>query len=206
MRKGKAFQKFPDRNMSRTVCPLEGRSWTFESTLKGDNMKSKYSLNLQRATAGLAAVLTMIGFAYAADLPKEGSYDYTTCFTRNSTRIEYSKTHFAYSYEEIGTSVSNPRGALFDDEEVRCVGMTASLDGKRSGGSACLGVAKNGDRRLARFWYDNDGKLKREQVSGSGRYDGMVTTGSVKEVGQAEQVRPGTTKFCNQATGTYKLK
>lgn len=48
------------------------------------------------------------GFALAADLPKEGYYDHTTCFTRNSTRIDYAKTHFAYSYEETGQSVSNP--------------------------------------------------------------------------------------------------
>jgi hypothetical protein len=169
-------------------------------------MKSKLCSKLQCSTAVLFATFAVAGSAYAQTLPKEGSYDYTTCFTRNSTRIEYSKTHFAYSYEEIGTSVSNPPGALFDDEEVRCVGMSASFDGKRSGGSVCLGVAKNGDKRLARFWYDNDGKLQREAVSGTGRYDGMVTTGSVKEVGQAQQVKPGTTKYCNLATGTYKLR
>lgn len=150
--------------------------------------------------------IATVGLAVAADLPKEGSYDYKTCFTRNSTRIDYSKTHFAYSYEETGTSVSNPPGGLFDDEVVRCVGMTASLDGKRTGGSVCEGVAKDGDKRLNRFWYDGDGKLLREAVSGTGKYDGMVTTGTVKAVGATEQVKPGTVKFCNQATGTYKLK
>ena len=169
-------------------------------------MKTEYCLNLHRATAWLAAVLTMTGFAYAADLPKEGSYDYTTCFTRNSTRIEYSKTHFAYSHEDTGTSVSNSPGGLFDDETVQCVGMTASFDGRNLGSTVCVGTAKNGDKRLTRFWYDSDGKYQREAVSGTGQYDGMVTTGSVKRVGQTEQIKPGTTKYCNQATGTYKLK
>jgi hypothetical protein len=156
--------------------------------------------------AAMAVAVAFSGSVFAADLPKEGSYDYTTCFTRNSTQIEYSKTYFAYSYEETGTSVSNPAGRLFDNEEVRCVGMTALFDGKRSGGSVCLGVAKNGDMRLARFWYDNDGKLQRDAVSGTGKYDGMVTTGSVKQVGQTQQIKPGTTQYCNLGTGTYKLK
>ncbi len=155
--------------------------------------------------AALCAVMG-IGVAFAADLPKEGDYDYTSCFTRNATRIEYSKTHFAYSHEDTGTSVSNPAGGLFDNEEVRCVGMTASFDGKSSGGTVCVGVAKNGDMRLTRFWYDNDGKYQREAVSGTGQYDGMVTTGSVKRVGETKRIKPGTTQFCNQATGTYRLK
>ena len=51
-----------------------------------------------------------LGFASAADLPKEGSYDYTTCFTRNSTRIDYSTSNFAYSLEDTGTTVSSPPG------------------------------------------------------------------------------------------------
>ncbi len=34
----------------------------------------------------------------------------------------------------------------------------------------------------------------------------MVTTGSVKQVGPMEAVKPGTVKFCNQGVGSYKLK
>ncbi len=164
------------------------------------------STTMRMATVATFLAATSLGLVFAADLPKEGSYDYTTCFTRNSTRIDYSTTHFAYSHEDVGTSISSPPGGLFDNEAVRCVGMTASFDGKRSGGSVCEGVTKNGDKRLTRFWYDNDGKYQREAVSGTGQYDGMVTTGSVKAVGQTQQIGPGTTRYCNQGTGTYKLK
>lgn len=59
------------------------------------------------------------GSSIAADLPKEGSYDIKTCFTRNSSRIDYATTHYAYSYEETGTSLSNPPGGLFDNDVVR---------------------------------------------------------------------------------------
>jgi len=152
------------------------------------------------------SLVAFSGSGFAADLPKEGTYDYTVCFTRNSSRIDYSKTQFAYSYEETGAAVGKVPGSLFDGETVRCVGMTLSLEGKPTGGSLCEGSAKDGDKRLTRFWYDSDGKFQREQVSGTGKYDGMVTTGSVKPLGPPEQIKPGTVKICNGATGTYKLK
>ena len=157
-----------------------------------------------------SAVLIAVGCAglsFAADLPKEGSYDINTCFTRNSTRIDYSKTHYAYSYEETGTSLSNPPGGLFDNDAVRCVGMSASLDGKRIGSSICEGSAKDGDKRLTHFWYDNDGKAMRAAVSGTGKYDGMVTTtGTIRAVGSTPEIKTGTVQLCNHQTGTYKLK
>lgn len=153
----------------------------------------------------LAASLAA-GAVFAADLPREGSYDYTTCFTRTAARIDYAPGYFAYSYEEVGATVSHPPGGPFDGEKVRCVGMTASLDGKRSGGSICEGIAGDGDKRLARFWYDADGKFQREAVAGTGKYDGMTTTGTVRTIKELQQTGPNTSEFCNRATGTYRLK
>jgi hypothetical protein len=150
---------------------------------------------------------TSVGACFAADLPKEGSYDIKTCFTRNSTRIDYAPTHYAYSYEETGTSLSNPPGGLFDNDVVRCVGMSASFDGKRKGSSVCEGVATDGARRLTYFWIDSDGKPNREAVSGTGKYDGMVTTtGTIQAVGPTPVIKTGTAQLCNHQTGTYKLK
>lgn len=156
----------------------------------------------------VAAILaaTSAGLAVAADLPKEGDYDYQVCYTRNVTRIDFSEAHRAYSYEESGTAVSNPPGGLFDADAVRCVGAFAIFSGKRSGTSICEGVAQDGAKRLARFQYDADNKLVRDEVAGTGKYEGMVTTGTVREVVKPKEVKPGTTTFCNQATGTYKLK
>lgn len=150
---------------------------------------------------------TFSALSLAADLPKEGSYDIKTCFTRNSTRIDYAPTHYAYSYEETGSSVSNPPGGLFDNDIVRCVGMSASFDGKRKGSSVCEGVAKDGARRLTYFWLDNDGKPNREAVSGTGKYEGMVTTtGTIQALGPTPEMKTGTAQLCNRQTGTYKLK
>jgi hypothetical protein len=160
---------------------------------------------------GMISVVTFVAaasgdLAVAADLPKEGSYDYRTCFTRNTVRIVFSDAHSAWSYNETGTTVSTTPGGMFDGESMRCVGTTARSNGKRIGISTCEGVAKNGDKRLARFQYDADGKLVREEVAGTGMYDGMVTTGTVKAVVPEKEIQPGVTTFCNQATGTYRMK
>jgi hypothetical protein len=146
------------------------------------------------------------GFAFAADLPKEGSYDYKACFTRNTTPIDFSDTHSAYSYNETARAVSISLGGLFDGESVRCVGSVAIDNGKRMNLSICEGVAKNGDKRLTRFQYGAEGKLVREEVAGTGMYEGMVTTGTAKEVVPPKEIQPGVTIYCNQLTGTYKMK
>jgi len=164
-----------------------------------------------RTMLGMISVATVIAatpssLGFAAELPKEGSYDYKACFTRNITRIDFSDTHRAYSYNEAATAVSATPGGMFDGDTVRCVGTIAISSGKRMGISTCEGVAKNGAKRLTRFQYGADGKLVREEVAGTGMYEGMVTTGTAKEVESSKEIQPGVTTFCNQLTGTYKMK
>ena len=68
--------------------------------------------------------------AFAAELPKEGSYDFNSCWSGVNNAITFSKTHAASSYEMTGTTRSNPPGGMFDKSTFRCVGVNASLDGK----------------------------------------------------------------------------
>ena len=70
--------------------------------------------------------------AFAAELPKEGSYDHTACWSGANNVITFSKTHTASSYEMTGSIRSNPPGGMFDKHTFRCVGMNASLDGKNT--------------------------------------------------------------------------
>jgi hypothetical protein len=85
--------------------------------------------------------------------------------------------------------------------------MTASFDGKRYGNAACIAIAKDGATRLSRVWYDADSKLQRETVAGTGKYDGMVTTGTIQTVKESQAIKPGTqtVEYCNRNVGTYKL-
>jgi hypothetical protein len=164
----------------------------------------KTMMNMISVATIIAA--TSVGVAFAADLPKEGSYDYKACFTRNTTRIAFSDAHSAYSYSETATAVSTTPGGMFDGDTVRCVGAVAISNGKRMNLSICEGVAKNGAKRLTRFQYGADGKIVREEVAGTGMYEGLVTTGTVKEVVPTKEIQPGVTTYCNQLTGTYKMK
>jgi hypothetical protein len=158
------------------------------------------------ASLAIALAAAATGLALANDLPKEGSYDYKVCFTRNISRIVFSDAQTAYSYNEAGTATSTTPGGMFDGERVRCVGTVLVSNGKRTNLSICEGVAKNGDKRLTRFQYGTDGKLIREEVAGTGIYEGMVTTGIAKEVVPTKEIQPDQTTYCNQVTGTYKMK
>ncbi len=143
--------------------------------------------------------------AFAADLPKEGSFDYTACWSGVSNDINFSKTHTASSYEMTGSIRSNPPGGMFDKQTFRCVGMNASLGGKYVGSTVCEAVDVDGDKRLS-YFSGSDGTLTRESVAGTGKYDGMVLTATIQPLGPFPTIKPGTFQDCNHQTGTYKLK
>ena len=170
-------------------------------------MKSKMNVKWQFASAGIAAAfaVAVAGTAAAATLAKEGRYDTTNCSTVFSNRIDFSKTHWAQSYELLGTTQSNPPGGLGDGNSYRCVGMSSSFDGKSSGMTVCESVDHDGDKRLSTFSVQ-DNKTVRAQVAGTGKYEGMVQSGDFERAPAFPMVKPGTYQQCNRQTGTYKLK
>ncbi len=152
-------------------------------------------------------IFTFAPSAFAAELPKEGSYDYTSCWTSTTNTITFSKTHTSTSFENIGVNRSKNPGGIFDKETFRCVGMYATFDGKPRGSWACEATDADGDKRLTYFSIGSDGKEIRESVAGTGRYEGMVTVANPTEyLGPFPVIKPGTVQNCNHQTGTYKLK
>jgi hypothetical protein len=151
-------------------------------------------------------ILASASSALATELPKEGSYDYTACWSGVSNAITFSKTHTASSYEMTGTIRSNPPEGMFDKNSFRCVGLNASFDGKLAGSAVCEAVDVDGDKRLSYFSIASDGGLTRENVAGTGKYDGIKMVGTVHPLGPFPAVKPGTFQDCNQQKGTYKLK
>jgi hypothetical protein len=150
--------------------------------------------------------LVSAGTAFAEGLPKEGSYDFTSCWSGLGNDITFSKTHTASSYELTGAIRSNPPGGMFDKETFRCVGMNTSLDGKTTLSAVCEATDAGGNKRLTNFSLGSDGKVTREFVVGTGKYEGMVTTGTVEPLGPFPVIKAGTFQDCNHQTGTYKLK
>jgi hypothetical protein len=169
-------------------------------------MKSRSNLKLQFVSAGIVAAIAAAGAAGAANLPKEGKFDVTACWSSVSNDLAFSKTHTAFTYEMTGTILSNPPGGMFDNSSFRCVGMQSVFNGKNSGGNVCESIDADGDKRLSQFSISSDGKVSRETVAGTGKYEGMVQSTTVMPLGPFPVVKAGTSQACNHQTGTYKLK
>jgi len=161
-----------------------------------------------RAIWNLAtATLLAAGAAQAADLPKEGSYDFTACWSGTSSMVAFSKTHWGLSFEMTGATRSNPPGGMFDKHSFRCVGTNATFDKKPQFLTVCEAVDRDGHKRLTHFQTGADGKLDRRFIAGTGKYEGMTDTNSgVEQLGPFPTIKPGTFQNCNRQTGTYKLK
>jgi hypothetical protein len=156
-------------------------------------------------TAALFAT-TMAGLAGAADLPKEGNYDFTTCLSCSHDPIDFSSTKHLLGYGQMGATVSNPPGGMFDRGAFRCVGLATTFDGKISDTRFCETVFPDGGKILTKFSRADDGTHLTEVVAGTGRYEGIVSSGVVTPLGPYPIIKSGTTQFCNRYTGTYKLK
>jgi hypothetical protein len=75
---------------------------------------------MHQRCASLALLIVASPFsAFAAELPKEGSYDYISCWSGVNNVITFSKTHTASSYEMTGTIRSNPPDGMFDKNSFR---------------------------------------------------------------------------------------
>jgi hypothetical protein len=164
-----------------------------------------------KKTLGFISLVALIGTgsassAFAAELPKEGSYDFTSCWSGVANTITFSTTHSAFSYEMTGTSLSNPPGGMFDKQAFRCVGVNASFDGKASGTAVCEAVQPDGDKLLNYFSVGSDGSVTRQTVAGTGKFEGVVVTPKVQPLGPFPVVKAGTFQDCNRQTGTFKLK
>jgi hypothetical protein len=143
--------------------------------------------------------------AFGADLPKEGSYDFMSCYWGTVNTMDFSQTHTANVTEIRGTSLSNPPGGLFDKIAFRCIAMNYTADGKPFGMTLCEGVDKDGDKYLSQLVIDGS-QQTRKVVAGTGKYDGMTSSGTAVAVGPFGKPVAGQTQNCTHQTGTYKLK
>jgi hypothetical protein len=143
--------------------------------------------------------------AIAGDLPKEGKYDTTNCWSGTATSIAFSKIYNAASYELTGTTRSNPPGGFADMTSFRCVGFYNVIDGKSLGMNMCEVLDKDGDKVLVKNIVEYP-KETSEALAGTGKYEGIVRTGVSNFPWTFPTAKPGTFQGCNQSTGTYKMK
>jgi hypothetical protein len=173
------------------------------SLSQGKPMRTRSMIIAATAFVGIAAAGTTI----AADLPKEGQYEFTACQSGVFTSVGPTNTVFAASWEGTGSTMTTPPGGMFDRLAFHCVGYTTAFDGKAPVASnACVAVDKDGDKIFARFTPQGPGVWTRETVAGTGKYEGMMMSGTAVAMAAAPAAKPGTFQNCNRQTGTYKLK
>jgi len=144
--------------------------------------------------------------ALSADLPKEGKYNTTFCYSGVTNRVEFSKTDWAVTYEHSGAVLSNPSGGMFDKSSTRCIGMLTAFGGKSTNVTVCLVKDPDGDVRMLYSAPGPDGKRIRQVIGGTGKYEGMVETNTQMDLGPFPTIKDGTYQGCTNNTGTYKLK
>ena len=143
----------------------------------------------------------------AQQMPKEGNYDYTACWSGTSNITKVSDNRLIMANDFTGVIRTTTPGGPFDGETFHCAGLSMMVDGKPASETTfCVATDKEGNKRLARFT-NNDGTITREQVAGTGKYEGMtLTPTAVKPMGPFPTAKPGTFQGCNHQTGSYKLK
>jgi hypothetical protein len=171
-------------------------------------MKSKSSLKWLFATAGLAGALAVSAAVAGAaqDLPKEGRFAFRACWSGTSEAIALSKTYVAYTLNFTGESLSDKPGGLFDHNAFHCVGVAATLGDQKLGHVVCQAIDPEGDKRMDRYELGKDGNYHKQEVTGTGKYEGMITHTAVKQLGPFPTIAPGTFQGCNHQAGTYKMK
>ena len=149
---------------------------------------------------------TSSGLTFAADLPKEGNYDFYACTSGMVNEIAFSKDYRVMSIEQWGSTLSIPPGGMLDKGVFHCLGLSTVFSGKNVYSHYCELVFAGGDKILATFSPGPDGTSIRDTVAGTGKYEGLELRGKVLQVGPYPVVKPGTFQNCNHQTGTYKLK
>jgi hypothetical protein len=157
-----------------------------------------------RCVCAIAAALALAS-ATAQPMPREGNYDYVSCWSGTSNDIAFSKTHAFGNFEFVSNNRSTPPGGPFDMTVARCVGTYTMFEGKFSNSSYCEATDKDGDKFIVRNSTEGP-KQKQEGIAGTGKYEGMVRTGTSEMLGVFPPVKPGVLTGCARQTGTYKLK
>ena len=162
-------------------------------------MKISYTtlLNLIAATS----------LANAGEVPKEGTYDYTSCWSGTTSTMQLPGGAMAATNEVTGMNHAKIPGTMFDNSSFRCIGFTVTKDKVATGRTVCEAVDADGDKRYASFVAGEDGKTVRSQIGGTGKFEGLVTSNmTIENMPAPPTIVPGTIQGCNHQTGNYKLK
>ena len=98
--------------------------------------------------ASLVVVLCIVGSSAGETLPKEGSFDFTACWSGVTNTLVFDSSHSVMTWELLGTDLSNPPGGILDKSSFRCVGMRTT-DAKTTVSNYCEVLLPRGQRQDA---------------------------------------------------------
>ena len=167
-------------------------------------MRLTFSSNCARGVA-LLALCGVAAVSFAQAMPKEGNYDYMSCYSGvDRASISTDSSHRAVIQEYTGSNKAAIPGTLLDMSSFQCIALVNSLGPKTARTSVCEAVDKDGDRTFTRF--TGDGVIAENVfISGTGKYAGMERTGKAEYI-TFPAIKSGTFQTCVRQTGTYKLK
>ncbi|MBK5204444.1 MAG: hypothetical protein JJD98_03240 [Polaromonas sp.] len=146
------------------------------------------------------------GSATSQPLPKEGIYDYASCFSGTSNGMQFSKTHGAYTLEYIGNTRTNPPADRFDmlTYHDHCMGQGSTIGGKSNNLYYCQAADKNGDKFMLRG-VSEGAKGQQQVIAGTGKHEGMERTAPANPGCVPNNQAPRVYRLCSPR-GAGKMK
>lgn len=142
----------------------------------------------------------------AADMPKQGTFDFNFCFVTDIDHIALSDDAGLGSFTNVAAMHGNPPGSPFDLQGARCFGYYSDVEGQYTESGYCEIKDADGDRWIMKFVSNPDGSGNWTVAGGVGKYAGMSASGKYRPLGMVPSAVAGKESRCNRNTGTYKLK
>ena len=156
----------------------------------------------------LLILIAGTSLATAAEVPKEGTYDYIACYGGTMAQMKMPDGKIASTLEWTGGTHSNVANSPFDNNSFKCIGAGISAGvgkGWTTGRLYCTATDTDGDIRAVSFVIE-DGKGTRHDDGGTGKFEGLTTTGTKSESFAAlKPAADGTIQECSHQTGSYKI-
>ncbi|WP_336489945.1 hypothetical protein [Methylobacterium nigriterrae] len=108
----------------------------------------------------------------AAELPREGTDDYTTHYITSSFNTMKLGDRTVTVYDTSGITTNDKGGAMFNNMATRCLGMRDAAGGEAVNRGACVDTDSDGDQVFSN--YEAKGlKGTHVFVGGTGKYAGL---------------------------------
>ncbi len=156
-----------------------------------------------RAVRMVAAILVAGPLSsLAADLPRNGQFEFTACLAGKQVSIAHGPDHGVGTADLLGTQRSTPPGGLFDLTASRCVYSYGYLEGKYEADGFCEFRDAQGDTYLLRIHRSPGQAGVLDGLHGTGKYAGMNLRGEY-DLSASFADTPGHVNTCVKASGTF---